>query len=105
MALEEAVGWSGMGQLAPLPKLSPVGSALQIFSQLPQTQQDIQQVSSAIQYAQTPHFQAQVQEVKSDIETFVFAQLGLQFVATAAVFGMFLITLNKHMKEKRATHG
>lgn len=102
MLLEEAVGWSGgMGQLAPVPKLGPVGSALQIFSQLPQTQQDIQQMSKAVQYAQTPQFQQQVHEIKSDVETFVYAQLALQFLATAAVFGMFLITFNKFLKEKK----
>lgn len=100
MLLEESIsGMHGLGQS--VPKMGPIGSAFQIFSQLPQTQQDIQKMSSAVQYAQTPQFQNQVQEIKSDVETFVYAQLALQFLATAAVFGVFLITLNKFLKEKK----
>ncbi|NDQ57343.1 MAG: hypothetical protein GZ088_09760 [Acidipila sp.] len=51
-------------------------------------------------YAQTPQFSQQVDKVTGDVETYLFAQIGLQTMATVATFGIFLIALHKFMRNK-----
>lgn len=51
-------------------------------------------------YTQTPQFGQQVTKVTDDLEMYVYVQLGLQAVATAATFGIFLIGLHKFMRSR-----
>jgi len=80
---------TGLGQI----QTRPISSALEVLTQLPQTQRDITQFAQSTQYLQSPQFQEQVKKVTQDIEMYTYAQLGLQTVATIATFGLFLIAL------------
>lgn len=96
--LEEAQ-CPGMGDLG----ASFTDSLIKAVVSAPQSQQDVHQLAQATQYAQTPQFQQQIQEVKSDAEMYLAAQMGFQMVATIATFGIFLMMLNKFLKERSST--
>lgn len=50
----------------------------------------------------TNELQKNIQTISEDAEMYVYAQLGLQTVATVATFGFFLITLYTFLKKRKA---
>jgi hypothetical protein len=89
--MEEArMGYLGAG----LPE-----TLIRVVGGLPQTQADIQRIAAASEYAQSPQFQTQFKEAKSEVEQYLYAQMAFQAVATVATFGIFLMMLYKFTKK------
>lgn len=47
-----------------------------------------------------PQVQDKIVQVSDDVEMYVYAQIGLQALATAAAFGLFLLALHKFVREQ-----
>ena len=83
-----------MGQSSGQKAAEAIGSVL--FN-LPQTQMQISKITQA--------GEQQLTKIGSQVETYAYAQLGLQTVTTVAVFGMFLIALYNFVEKKNQKGG
>jgi hypothetical protein len=59
------------------------------------------QIGSAAQYASSPVVGQQVNRVIDDLEMYTYANMALTFLSAASVFGLFLIALHKHVRDKQ----
>lgn len=73
--------------------------AVEGLSKIPQVAQDVRKFAGAAETIQQPAFQQQVKEIKSDVETYFYAQMALQTISTLAIFGIFLMQLRNEMRK------
>lgn len=72
------------------------------FSSLLKTGQNIASAASGIQQIQSnPQFMNDAERVISDVEMYVYVQLGLQMLVSGATFGLFLIALYNFIKDRK----
>lgn len=79
----------------------PIGmSAISIPSFLTAATGAANTASNAAAAFSSPQVQDKIVQVSDDVEMYVYAQIGLQAIATAAAFGLFLLALHKFVREK-----